>query len=136
MSWDVVVMKFPAGFDGDWESLPDDFEAEAICTHEYLKNEIKKVLPEINNDDTAWMVLNGGSYSIEFNAGDDDPVRCITLYVRGGDEALKAIKLFCEKLACQAFDTSGGGIIDFNEEANKGFSEWRQYRDKVTNKKE
>jgi hypothetical protein len=136
MSWDVMVMKFPEGFDGDFENLSEDWEPEDICTHDYLKNEIKKLFPAIDNDDTTWMTLDEETFSMEFNVGDDDPINCITLHVRGtGQEALKSIKMFCEKLNCQALDTTESEIIDFNEETNKGFSEWQEYRDKVINKK-
>lgn len=133
MSWDVVVMKFPENFNNDWDNVPKDFKPETICTHEHLKNEIKKLLPNINHDDPSWMVLNGETYSIEFNVGADDPINCIMLHVRGGDEALQAIKIFCEKFNCDALDTTEGKCIDFNEKSNKGFSAWRKYRDKVLN---
>jgi hypothetical protein len=78
--------------------------------------------------------LDEDTFSIEFNIGEDDPIRNISLHVRGGDEALKAIKRLCERFDCLAFDTTKCAIVDFAEETNGGFSEWREYRDQVLHK--
>ena len=134
MSWDVIIMKVPESFTGDFDELPEDWMPGNICTHKYLKNEIIKLFPKINNDDSSWMMLDEETYSIEFNVGEDDPINTITLHVRGDDKALESIKIFSEKLYCKALDTTEGEIIDFSDEPNKGFSKWREYRNKVLNK--
>ena len=133
MSWDVTLMKLPDNFDGNWENLPEDFEPKIMCTQEYLQKEIKKLFPNINNDDPTWMILDEETFSIEFNVGNNDPINSIMLHVRGEQEALKAIKIFSEKFNCSAIEIDGGRIIDFTAEINEGFSEWQKYRDQIVN---
>jgi hypothetical protein len=130
MSWDVVIMRFPEGFDGDFEEIPDDWEPENLFTQNYFEEEIKKVFPNIIGDKT-WMTLNAETFSIEFNIGGDDPVNSITLHIRGGDEAIQVIGTICKKFNCQALDTTECKLIDFDKETNEGFTQWRAYKDKV-----
>ncbi|MCL2141269.1 MAG: hypothetical protein FWH46_00075 [Methanimicrococcus sp.] len=88
MSWDVIVMRFPEGFDGDFDKIPNDWEPEELFYREYFLEEIKKIFPDINTEDETWLVLNAAAYSIEFNIGDNDPINSIMLHIRGGDEAI------------------------------------------------
>jgi hypothetical protein len=37
MSWDVIIMKIPESFTGDFDELPEDWMPENICTHKYKK---------------------------------------------------------------------------------------------------
>ena len=134
MSWDVVIMRFPEGFDGDFEKMPDNWEPETLFTQDYFEEEIKKIFPNIIGDKT-WLTLNAETYSIEFNIGDDKSITNIMLHVRGGNDALKAIEKICKKFNCQALDTTESKLIDFNKETNEGFSSWRKYRDSVIKNK-
>ena len=84
MSWDVLIMRFPEGFDGDFDETPDDWEPEILFTQDYFEEKIKKI---------------------------------------------------CEKFKCQALDTTESKLIDFNEETNTGFTQWREYRNKVLKNK-
>ena len=133
MSWDVVIMRFPEGFNGDFEEMPDNWEPENMFTQDYFEEEIKKLFPSIKGD-KDWMTLNAQTYSIEFNIGDDNPISNIMLHVRGGNEALKAIEKVCKNFNCQALDTTESKLIDFNEETNEGFESWRNYKDNVLKK--
>ena len=133
MSWDVVIMRFPEGFSGDFEEMSDNWEPENMFTQDYFEVEIKKLFPDISGDKT-WMTLNAKKYSIEFNIGDNDPINNIMLHVRGGNEALQAIEMVCKKFNCKALDTTESKLIDFSEEKNKGFESWRNYKDNVLKK--
>lgn len=82
------------------------------------------------------MTLNEETFSIEFNVGDNDPIKYFTLHVRGGQESLKSIKIFCEKFGCKALDTTENKIIDFNEESSNGLYKWKEYRDKIIHMKQ
>ena len=130
MSWDVIIMRFPEGFDGDFDKMPDDWEPETLFTQGYFEEEIKKIFPNIIGDKT-WLTLNAETYSIEFNVGEDDLISNIMLHVRGGNDALKAIEEICKKFNCQALDTTESKLIDFSEEINEGFESWKKYRDNV-----
>jgi hypothetical protein len=131
MSWDVWVAKFPDGFDGNFDNISDDWEPEELFTHDIFIKEIKRIFPNIDDDDENWLILDDGTFSIEFNIGKDDPITCIMLHVRGGNEAIKAIGLLCKTFNLQALDTTEVNLIDFDKEANDGFTQWREYRDRV-----
>jgi hypothetical protein len=131
MSWDVLVMRFPEGFDGDFDNIPDGWKPEELFTHDFFIKEVKKIFPNINDADEDWLFLNKETFSIEFNIGKDDPISDIMLHIRGGDEAIKAIAILCEKLNLQALDTTDCKLIDFNKETNDGFTQWREYNNRV-----
>ncbi|MDR1877775.1 MAG: hypothetical protein LBQ84_09150 [Flavobacteriaceae bacterium] len=135
MSWDVLIMRFPEDFKG-FNDLPDKWEPEELFTHNFFATEIKILFPKINDADKNWITLKEETFSIEFNTGDDDdPISHIMLHVRGGDEALKVIELLCKKFNVQAFDTTEGEIINFENKPTKGFTQWRKYKDTVLKKK-
>jgi hypothetical protein len=134
MSWDVFLMKLPEGFDDSLEDLPDDFEEEDICTYEYLIDEIKNLFPHNSaefDDDSRCLVLIEKTYSIEFDFGKSDPINHISLSIRGDNDALKPIELFCERFNCSAVDSDTGEIIKFSDNSNKGFSKWQEYENRV-----
>ena len=53
------------------------------------------------------------------------------LHIRGSERALDAIKKIVLYTGWKALDTSAGDFIDFNNNPDKGFSQWREYRNKV-----
>ena len=134
MSWDVIITRFPEGFDGDFDKMADDWEPETLFTQDFFEEEIKKLFPNIIGDKT-WLTLNAETYSIEFNIGEDESIKDIMLHVRGSNDALKAIEEICKKFNCQALDTTESKLIDFNKATNEGFTSWREYRDSVVKKK-
>jgi hypothetical protein len=129
MSWDVIIMRFPEGFNDNFDNIQDEWEAEELFTQEFFSSEMKKLFPNINGE-----ALDEETFSIEFYIGEDDPITCITLHVRGGDEAIKAIELICRRFDLQAFDTTKCKIIDFSKETNDGFTQWREYKNSVLKK--
>jgi hypothetical protein len=36
MSWDVYIMRFPEGFNGDFNKIPEDWEPEELFTLDYF----------------------------------------------------------------------------------------------------
>jgi hypothetical protein len=131
-----MVMRFPEGFDGNFDDIPDEWELEELFTHEFFVKEIKKIFPNINDADENWLVLIEETFSIEFNIGEDEPISNIMLHVRGGDEAVKAIGSLCKEFNLQALDTTDSKIIDFNKKTNDGFTQWREYKNNVLKKEE
>ena len=133
MSWDVIITRFPEGFDGDFDKIADDWEPETLFTQDFFEEEIKILFPNLIGDKT-WLTLNAETYSIEFNIGEDESIKDIMLHVRGSNDALKAIEQICKKFNCQALDTTKSELIDFNKATNEGFTSWREYRDNVVKK--
>jgi hypothetical protein len=104
-------MRFPEGFDGNFDNIPDEWEPEELFTHGFFVQEVKKIFPDIDDADANWLILEEKTFSLEFNMGDGDPVNSIMLHVRGSSEAVKAIGLLCGKFNLQAVDTTESKII-------------------------
>jgi DNA-dependent RNA polymerase auxiliary subunit epsilon len=96
--------------------VPGNSDTKSICTHKHLKQEIKKLFPTIDCEHTTWMTLKDKYYVIEFITELADPINKIMARVRGGKEALKPLKIFCEAFNCQAVDTSECSLIDFTKD--------------------
>jgi hypothetical protein len=134
MSWDVLLMRFPEDFNGDFDEIPNNWEPEELFTKDYFAKELNKIFPEINTEDKTWMTLDSETFSIELNIGDDEPISNIMLHVRGDDMAIHAIELLCKTFNLQALDTTESELIDFSKNTNDGFAKWREYRNLVLEK--
>jgi hypothetical protein len=131
MSWDVFFLKFPEEINSI-SKIPDDFNPGFLCTREYYEDMIFKLFPDIDeNNNRSWMILDEETYSIEFSAGNGKMLDSLMLHVRGDEKALEAIKRICEFTKWRALDTSTGNFLDFNNNPDEGFSQWRKFRDKV-----
>jgi hypothetical protein len=128
VSWDVLIMKVPAGVK-KMEDLPPEFD-HVLCALTELPDRLRSVFPEIDLTDPTWGDLEGADYSIEFNIGKEDPCEAIMLHVRGGQGAFEPIRKLCTLTGWAALDD--GEFIDFSaDDAAKGFNAWRDYRDRV-----
>jgi hypothetical protein len=96
MVTDLLLLKIP-----EKSTL---FERKSICTHRQLKQEIKKLFPNIDSEHTTWMTLKEKGYVIEFIIELTDPIDRIMVRIRGGKEGLQAIKIFCENFNCETLD--------------------------------
>ncbi|GAK57177.1 hypothetical protein U27_04142 [Candidatus Vecturithrix granuli] len=130
MSWDVLFQDVPQNIDSVGK-IPENFTPHALCSRKYFEDMVVALFPNIDNNDTSWMILQEESYSIEFNSGKDDPMESVMLHVRGDEKALNAIKKICEYTGWKALDCSLGEFIDFDRNPDEGFSKWRNYRNEV-----
>lgn len=112
------------------EDLPDDFSSELGPRSQVLAT-LAALLPALDLTDSAWGLLDGDDFSMEFNIGDRDPVDAIMLHVRGGDGAIRIIQHICENTDWRALDTTTGDFINFADDPAKGLRQWRMFRNRV-----
>jgi len=69
-----------------------------------------------------------GSYTIEVNIGDEDPVESFAFHVRGDDAAVDVVARLLEDLGLRAI---ADGEFFSTATARRGFESWREYRDQM-----
>lgn len=131
MSWDIFVQDIPPEVESV-DHIPDDFAPGSIGTRESIISGIRRVVPNVDFQDPSWGKIDGPTYSIEVNIGDDGVVTSFALHVRGGEHAAYVVHDILTELGLRAFDLSSPtGIFALDEGSLDGFREWREYRDRI-----
>jgi hypothetical protein len=131
----VLLQRLPPGTHSV-DEIPTDFRPEPLGPRDEVTARLLTSTPEIDFSDPAWGVLDGDGFSIELNVGADPVVDAVMLHVRGGGDALGAIRAIAEALGVPALDCSTSEIIDFaSPEADRGWRAWQAYRDKIVSGK-
>ena len=112
MSWSIVLLKVSNEVKS-LSDLPKDYNPSPLGTLNDILGMLKKLLPDIDFSDPYWGMLGLEKGSIEFSIGDEDPVECIMLYIRG--EVFDIIEEICQKASWQAFNTLTGDRMYFEK---------------------
>ena len=128
MSWDVILMNVPSNIESSAE-IEEDLPVLGSKTE--VLSMLSNTLPSIVLSDPTWGILDGDSFSIEFNIGDEDPVHTIMLHVRGSDDVIEVIDRICQYSRWRALDTSTGDFMNFSKNPAAGLQQWRAFRDQV-----
>lgn len=131
MSWDIYIMSAPAGASTLEEVGPEEADIEPLGSRQEVHNAILAVFPNADLSDPAWGVFDGDGYSIEFNMGSDNTVGGMMLHVRGGDDAIPAIKALCDHTGWRAYDIGTGEFMGFDAASEESRRRWQEYRDRV-----
>jgi hypothetical protein len=90
------------------------------------------LFPDMDLSDLAWGVLRGERWLIEFDFGQDDPVKQILLHIREDDErAISVIERICAATGWRTLDLSTGEFVDFREHHENMARQWRRYKDQA-----
>jgi hypothetical protein len=136
MSWDVLFQDLPRGI-RSVDDIPDDFRPGALCTRAELVAAIRNAATTTTFSGPWFGVLDADGFSIEFSAGDGDPIGSVMLHIRGGDGALPVVRALSVALGRVAIDCSAGELMDFaSPDDGKGFAAWRAYRDQIVRGRE
>jgi hypothetical protein len=125
MSWDVVVINY--GGKRLAGEVPDAEPVGPLGPAAQVRRRIAKHLPGVDWSDPAWGVYEGDGFTIEFNAGNDDPLDSILLHVRGGGDAITALLGFANPNGWSLLDCSTSELLDPESPSTEG---WEQaFRD-------
>lgn len=128
MSWDIFISRTPVNQVSEAKFEPLGSKKEVI-------NKLMRLLPSANFDDPEWGTYKDDECSIEFSLNHTDELEHLTLHVRGGGERpLCIVKEICDTFQCYAMDGSSGEQMNFDEQSEKSFKDWQNYRDTVLNK--
>lgn len=113
------------------EDLPDDFRFPTMGPAEEVRTRISDSFESVDWTDESWGIYIGDGFSIEFAIGSDPIVEQMTLFVRGGGDAVTSIAGFCRANQWYAFDIDSGDYIDLENPSDEGFRAFQKYRDRV-----
>jgi hypothetical protein len=98
---------------------------------EEVLNKVRTSYPALKLDETGFGDIDGGSYSIEIDIGNDDPVDSIMVTLRGGPEGIDALApIFAQgfRAVAPGIDTIASTPADLHT----AFAAFTAYRDTVT----
>lgn len=130
MSWDVMIFNMRGKTPPPLEQLQES-DYEPLGPAVEVRQRISALLTGVDWSDPTWGIYEGDGFSIEFNAGKDDPIDNMMLHVRGGGDAIAAITRFARPLGWSALDCSTSEFLDLENPSQAGWEVFQAYRDKV-----
>jgi len=132
MSWDVFVQNIPHGA-RSVDDIRDDLRPQTIGSRAEIIAKIREFEPRAEFNEPGWGSLEiPGAVSVDFNLGDEDPLRSFALHLRGEGAAAFVVALL-EHLSLRAFDPQSPTGIFEAEEASNSLRRWQEYRDDALN---
>jgi hypothetical protein len=101
-----------------------------LGTREEVVAAVCAALPEVELSE-RYARVEGETYTVELNLGDDDPVQGMSVRVQGGDEAVEPLLRLCAHTGWRALDISTGGFLDEADDPAAGLRGWRAFRNRV-----
>lgn len=138
MSWDILVYAAKAP-PPKVENLPEDWNGEPLGTTEEVRKKLSAAAPDIDWADPTWGDLQRGSLSIEFNVGSEEPCASLGLHVRGNDsdgQLSELLDKFVQQNGWYGLDSAQGEWFHFLGDPKKGFLDWVEFRDKISDTRE
>ena len=113
MSWDVMI--FNLGSTPPPLEQLEDCDVRPLGPATEVRQAISARLDGVDWSDPDWGRYDGAGFSIEFNAGREDPVTNIMLRVKGGGDPVSAIKAFALPAGWTAVDVSSGDYLHLQD---------------------
>ncbi|MAL17946.1 MAG: hypothetical protein CL667_09560 [Balneola sp.] len=132
MSWDIFVQDIPESAKSIKE-IPESFQPQPVGSKSEITSRILEIVPEANFSDPAWGIIEGETFSVEINLGDDEVVSSFAFHARGDENALIVISAILQHLKLRAFDSNG---IFTPEKSSEDFKNWKEYREFVISSRE
>jgi len=130
MSWDVFLHRFSRHY-VSVDDIAADEQPLPLGSLAEVQAAVSAAFPGTDWSDPAWGSFNSSQGSIEFNVRREDPVLGLCLHVRADESVVGGILALCERLGCDAIDTSAGGFLNRSAHPAAGLTAWRAYRDQV-----
>jgi len=112
------------------EEIPSDFSPKPIGSKSEIVSKILEIVPEANFENQEWGIIEGKSFSIEINIGNEKELTSFTFHVRGDEKGIDLISAILDHLKLRAFDPNG----IFNQKTSlDSFENWKAYRNHIIN---
>jgi hypothetical protein len=134
MSWDIFVQDIPSDAKSV-EDIPDDFSPKPIGSPADVLEAVRSVAPFADFSDPTWVQIDAPGINIEVSIRSEEPLASFAFHVRGGDCSAGVVSDILSRLRLRAFDpASDSGIFD-PQSASESFQKWKEYRDRVVQKR-
>jgi len=128
VSWDVSVFGGkeppPVG------AFPPGWEPEVMGSGDEVRGRISAYLPDVDWSDPTWGLYGGAGFTFEFNVGPEEPIRHLTVHVRGGGDAVADLLRFAIPNGWYLLDWSSGELID-PENPSTCWMQWQECSAKI-----
>src|SRR5579871_5456196 len=132
MSWDIIIMNFPADAKSTSE-IPQDYQPKPLGPRQDVINRIHELLSGVDFSDPSWGIFVGVGFSIEFNTGRNEICDSLMLHLRGGGDAVDTVERLLQHLGLRAFDCQTGEFFS-RVSAAESFAKWQNHRDRSIGK--
>ncbi|HEX7150813.1 MAG TPA: hypothetical protein VF618_04935 [Thermoanaerobaculia bacterium] len=129
MSWDVFIQHLPSSA-VHVADIPDDFEPLPLGTRADVMKTVATVFASTDMTDPTWIKVSDQRYAIEIGVGDEDPVACVALHVRGDESVIPPIARLVELFGARAIDSWTGEFFE-TERAAESIRQWRAFVDQL-----
>ena len=127
MSYDLHLYRFtePAR---DLDALldKDDFEPPSMGSADELRAALNRSLPGMSWSDGGWGHLEGPGYRVDFDVGEESPVRTLMLNCYGDDAFLSVVATLCKSHGWQMHDPQTGKFLDLNQPSTEGIDTYER----------
>jgi hypothetical protein len=130
MSWDVMIFNMRGKTPPPLDQLQESDYAP-LGPAAKVRQQVSSLLPGVDWSDPTWGTYGDDGFSIEFSVGKDDPIKNMTLHVRGGGVAIAAITRFAKPLGWSALDCSTSEFLDLDNPSQAGWQGFQAYREKI-----
>lgn len=120
MSFDLILMKADRTMDSPEAAAA---AGEPIGSVEEVLKQIQHVFPNADVSDPGWVSCGGNGFLLEFNIGEESPVRMITLHIYGPDRAAGDIHRLCKRTGWRAAQSTER-FIDLEQELPLDLEKW------------
>ena len=126
MSWDLLVMAAPPGVPME-ETKEEHLH---LGTRDDVVAAIRTALPDAEVTG-RYVRVEGETFTVELNLGEEDAVNGLGVRAQGGDEAADVLARLCAHTGWRALDYSTGEFLDEAADPAAGLRGWRAFRDSV-----
>jgi hypothetical protein len=121
VSWDLLVMAAPPGV-----RMEDTKEEQLrLGTRDEVVAAVRAALPHAQLDG-RYLRVEGDTYAIELNLGEDDVVDGLGVRAQGDEATVEILQRLCEQTGWRALDYSTGEFLDEQDDPTASLRGWRE----------
>jgi hypothetical protein len=121
VSWDLLIMAAPPGV-----RMEDTKEEQLrLGTRDEVVAAVRAALPHAQLDG-RYLRVEGDTYAIELNLGEDDVVDGMGVRAHGDEATVEVLQRLCARTGWRALDYSTGEFLDEQEDPTASLRGWRQ----------
>lgn len=137
MSWDLILFIAPSTFRSS-KDIPKGYSPPVIGEKIDVVKRLEHLLPGLDFS-KGWGNYGTESYALTLDlispGNEEAMINAIGAQIHGGEPGVEVLLKICHEFHCALFDFGSSMRIDDPKDAERIFSEWKDYRDQVIGKR-